>query len=147
MNSVYIKEISAEDTFAVRHPVLRGGKPIRSCRFDGDDLPSTVHFGLYDASGLAGVASLYSAKQDLFSEDAQVQLRGMAVLDQHQKKGYGKMLLLHSEQYAANNHADVMWFNARQNAVGFYEKAGYIKLGEPFDIADVGVHYVMFKKL
>ena len=37
-----IKKISATETFLVRHPVLRAGKPIESCHFDGDDLETLL---------------------------------------------------------------------------------------------------------
>lgn len=39
-----IKKISSSETFLVRQPVLRAGKPLESCRFDGDDLEITHHF-------------------------------------------------------------------------------------------------------
>ena len=39
-----IKNISANETFLVRHPVLRAGKPIENCKFDGDELETTQHF-------------------------------------------------------------------------------------------------------
>jgi hypothetical protein len=40
----------------------------------------------------------------------------------------------------------LIWFNARVEAVGFYEKMGYQKTGNLFEIPDVGVHILMFKK-
>ena len=43
MNS--IKEIHFQETFEVRHPVLREGRPIETCFFDGDELETTKHFG------------------------------------------------------------------------------------------------------
>lgn len=36
-----IKKIAAAETYSVRLPVLRKGKPIESCRFDGDDLETS----------------------------------------------------------------------------------------------------------
>lgn len=69
----------------------------------------------------------------------------MAVLKEHSKQGFGKTLLQHSEKYCRNQHANLVWFNARTEATGFYEKMGYQKTGNPFDIKDVGEHSVMFK--
>jgi hypothetical protein len=40
-----------------------------------------------------------------------------------------------------------MWFNARETAIGFYEKSKYQKVGDGFKIADIGIHYVLFKKM
>lgn len=42
-----IKKITDLETYSVRHVVLRKGKPIETCRFEGDDLPSTSHFGYF----------------------------------------------------------------------------------------------------
>jgi len=45
---IQIKEIPSKETYIVRQPVLRKGKPIESCIFEGDDLETTYHFGLFD---------------------------------------------------------------------------------------------------
>ena len=147
MLPVKIKEITPQQTIVVRHPVLRSGKPIQSCHFEGDDDASTVHFGLFSADILAGVASLFTNSIGLFKEESQFQLRGMAVLDAFQGRGYGMMLLRHSEEFAIRNKAEILWFNARAIAVGFYQSDGYQIIGDAFEISDVGVHYVMYKHL
>ena len=69
----------------------------------------------------------------------------MAVLPTHQKKGLGDLLLEAAEDYIKQKDADLIWFNAREVAVGFYSKAGYTISGELFEIPNVGPHYVMFK--
>ena len=50
---IEIKKITAFETIIVRHPVLRPGRPIESCHFDGDELLTTSHFGLYFENQLA----------------------------------------------------------------------------------------------
>ncbi|WP_348813395.1 GNAT family N-acetyltransferase [Flavobacterium maritimum] len=142
-----IKKISAIETFPVRHPVLRSEKPIESCHFEGDDLETTTHFGLFDENKLIGVISIFEAKNKLFSEEKQFQIRGMAVLNEHQKKGLGASLVEHSEKYCLDNDSDLIWFNARTEATGFYEKMNYQKIGSSFEIKEVGEHFVMFKKI
>lgn len=144
---IEIKIIPSKVTFAVRQPVLRPGKPLSSCVFDGDDLESTVHFGLYIDENLAGVVSVFENKNDLFSEISQMQIRGMAVLDQHQKKGLGNLLINCVEKHAESQNASLIWFNARETAVRFYEKLQYTTFGPAFEIKNVGVHYVMCKQL
>lgn len=54
-----IQEIQSKETYIVRHPVLRKGKPLESCLFEGDDLETTHHFGLFLDSELIGIISLY----------------------------------------------------------------------------------------
>lgn len=142
-----IKQITSQETYPVRQPVLRPGKPIESCIFDGDDLPDTAHFGIYDNNNVIGIVSVFKASSPLFSEAAQFQLRGMAVLPAYQKLGLGDLLLKAAEDYIKSRNSPLIWFNAREIAVGFYKKAGYSIKGDMFKIPDVGPHYVMYKPL
>ncbi len=142
-----IKEIPALETFSVRHPVLRPGKNIETCHFDGDNLESTRHFGYFEAEKLAGVASLFEAPTPLLPEQNQFQLRGMAVLQEYQKRGIGEALVKFAENDAILRNGKMIWFNAREIAVPFYQKLGYKIIGEPFDIGDIGKHYVMYRSL
>lgn len=142
-----IKKIPSQETFAVRLPVLRPGKPIESCIFDGDDLEATAHFGIYDHENIVGVTSVFEVSTPLLSEKKQFQLRGMAILDTHQKRGLGDQLVQKAEQYTKEQNGETLWFNAREIAVGFYKKMGYTTIGEPFTIGDIGIHYVMYKIL
>ncbi|MDX6188928.1 GNAT family N-acetyltransferase [Flavobacterium sp. FlaQc-52] len=142
-----IKEIPSKETYIVRQPVLRKGKPIESCVFDGDDLETTHHFGLFTDESLVGIISLFTKINTTFAEKNQAQIRGMAVLDTHQKKGIGEALVKHCEAYCVENQVDLIWFNARTAAVGFYKKMNYQTEGEAFEITDVGEHYLMYKPL
>jgi len=144
---IQIKEIPSKETYSVRQPVLRKGKPIESCIFEGDDLETTHHFGLFDNEKLIGIISLFEKINPIFAEKNQVQIRGMAVLETQQKKGFGETLVKHCETYCNESKINLIWFNARTAALGFYKKMEYQPLGEPFNIKDVGEHYLMFKKL
>ncbi|MFH6969461.1 GNAT family N-acetyltransferase [Flavobacterium sp. FlaQc-28] len=142
-----IKEIPSKETYIVRQPVLRKGKPIESCIFEGDDLETTHHFGLFQNENLTGIISLFTKSNPIFAENLQGQIRGMAILENYQKKGFGEALVKHCEDYCRQNKVDLIWFNARTAAVGFYKRMNYEALGEPFEIKDVGEHYLMFKKI
>lgn len=144
---VVIKIISAAETFAVRHPVLRAGLPLESCHFMGDDLETTVHFGLFYDDILAGVVSIFEAKNKLFSEEYQYQVRGMAVLEEYQGKDFGTSLFNYCVDYCANQKINFIWFNARIVAVPFYKKMNCQEIGDIFDIESAGKHIVMFKKI
>jgi len=141
-----IRQITTEETLAVRHPVLRSGRPREDCYFPGDDLESTVHFGVYDNDTLAGVATFLEKKFPDF-EGAHLQLRGMAVLDQYKGKGFGKLLLKKGEQLAIENGICLIWCNARINAKPFYENFGYKTFGNSFEIPIIGTHFVLYKEI
>lgn len=91
--------------------------------------------------------SVFKANNSSFAPNGQYQIRGMAVLESHQKKGIGESLVKHCEIYCNKQQANLIWFNARTAAVGFCEKLGYIKVGEAFEIKDVGEHYLMTKNI
>ncbi len=141
-----IKQISTEETIAVRHPVLRAGRPREDCYFQGDDLKTTVHYGVFSENNLAGIATFLEQNHPAF-EGTHLQLRGMAVLDEYKGKGLGKRLLESGEQLAKSKKKKIIWCNARNIAVPFYEKMGYKIIGNSFEIPLVGLHYVMIKNI
>ncbi|HSD15194.1 MAG TPA: GNAT family N-acetyltransferase [Flavobacterium sp.] len=144
---ILIRQIEAEDTFPVRQPVLRPGKPIESCHFDGDNLGTTAHFGLSENEELLAVVSIYKTKYPECTIENQFQMRGMAVLENHQRMGFGEQLVKKAEHYVKEKNGKLIWFNARQKAVSFYEKLGYKINGDAFEIEGVGTHYIMYKRL
>ena len=142
-----IKKISALETYTVRHSVLREGKPIESCLFDGDTLNTTFHLGIFDEGNLVGVCSFLKSKHALLKEESQYQLRGMAILKEKQHLGLGKLILSHGENLLKQQNTQIIWCNAREKAVGFYQKNGYQIIGAPFDIKNIGQHFIMYKAL
>jgi GNAT superfamily N-acetyltransferase len=146
-NNHSIQEITATRTYPVRQLVLRAGKPIESCHFVGDELASTHHFGYFTANQLLGVISLFEAENTAFSEQKSFQIRGMAVLESHQKKGIGEALVREAETFCKKQKTTLIWFNARTSAVGFYKKMGYEIVGSEFEIKEVGPHFLMYKKI
>jgi GNAT superfamily N-acetyltransferase len=145
MKKIIFKEINYLDTFPVRSPVLRQGKPIETCFFLGDDAVSTTHFGLFTENKLIGVASVFTINNENFAQKNQLQLRGMAILKEYQSSGFGKLLLEEIFNFIKINQTELLWFNARDTAVPFYEKLGCIKKGASFEIPEIGAHFLMYK--
>lgn len=142
---ISIKKITALETYSVRQPVLRKGRSIDSCRFDGDDLSTTFHLGIFSDNKLAGIATFLENTNKLFTEKKQFQLRGMAILKEYQKKGLGELLLKEGEAIILKKNGDRLWFNARELAVSFYKKNGFNIFGSAFNIPEIGLHYKMTK--
>jgi GNAT superfamily N-acetyltransferase len=142
-----IQKITSTETYPVRHIVLRAGKPIESCQFDGDELGSTHHFGYYSNNQIIGVISLFAIDNSHFITQKSFQIRGMAVLPAFQKHGVGEALVKEAEKFCTTQKAYLIWFNARTYAVGFYQKMGYEIVGSEFEIKEVGPHFLMFKKI
>ena len=143
---VSIESITEEETLPIRQDVLRPGRPKKECIFDGDDAPQTFHLGAFTDETLVGIASFVVDNNPYFS-GKQYRLRGMAVLPEYRGKGFGKELVAFGEKLIQEKGFDVLWFNAREVALNFYSRLGFISKGEPFEISTVGTHYVMYKKL
>lgn len=140
-----IKKITAETTFSVRNPVLRPNQPVESCRFEGDNLPSTTHFGYFEDEKLVGIVSVFEKANPNWQTNKQIQVRGMAILNDFQKQGIGEKLMESIIHLAQVKQKELIWFNARKNAVPFYEKLGFHINGTAFEIKTVGTHYLMYR--
>lgn len=79
-------------------------------------------------------------------EPGTVRLRQMAVVNDLQGKGIGKALMQFAENLARDRGFRKITMHARKNAVGFYEKMGYRKIGEEFQEITIP-HYLMEKDL
>lgn len=142
-----IKRIKALETYPIRHSELRKGRPIESCAFEGDHLQSTLHLGAYFKDTLIGIASFMQQASPVILGENDRQLRGMAILTPYQQKGYGAALLEKGVQILKNKGCPLVWMNAREKAVTFYEKLGYTAFGNAFNIPEIGIHYVLYKKI
>ncbi|EQC47758.1 acetyltransferase, GNAT family [Bacteriovorax sp. BSW11_IV] len=142
-----VLRISARDTYPIRHQVLRPGRPIETCYFDGDTDEQTFHLGAFVDSKLVSIASFFYRRNTKFEEENQYHLRGMATLPDSTGRGYSSELLKVAFPVIKQNFCNLVWCNARVSAQGFYEKVGFETHGEVFDVPDIGPHILMFKKL
>ncbi|MBN2799758.1 MAG: GNAT family N-acetyltransferase [Deltaproteobacteria bacterium] len=128
----------------VRHPVLRPGLPVSTASFEGDDHPEAIHLAVEVEGALVGVASLIPAQ---WEGAPALQLRGMAVLEAHQRRGLGTLLVREALDAARQAAARVVWCNARVRAVPLYLRAGFEEIGAPFEIPGVGPHLRLWIRL
>jgi GNAT superfamily N-acetyltransferase len=96
--------------------------------------------GAYLENKAIGVLTLLTNNKD-------VQLRGMAVLETFQGKGIGKQLIAHAENLIQGQNICSLWMNARRIAIPFYERCGYRKQGDAFELPYGGTHFKMIKNL
>ena len=79
-------------------------------------------------------------------ESGRVKVRQMAVEPERQRSGIGRGLIERVEKLLAGEGVEEVELNARDVAVGFYEKLGYARVGEEF--VEVGIpHRKMVKKV
>ena len=142
---IKIKEIQAVDTHAIRLKILRNGISL-PVEFNGDNNNDTVHLGAFKNKNLIAVSSFMKLSNKNILGN-QYQLRGMAVLDNFQGYGIGKLLLNEAINIFKKKNIDYIWCNARKAALNFYKKQGFQILGDEFQIQFIGEHFFMFKKL
>ena len=141
-----LKQITAEETWPVRHPVLRKGKPLEDVYMEADEKETTFHVGIFHQDQIIGVASFMDDSKSIFT-GKQYRLRGMAVLPEYRRRGIAELLLKKGENILKERGCTLLWFNARLIAVSFYKKIGYKTIGPEFDIPLIGPHYLMKKEL
>ena len=143
-----IKSINANDTYSVRHPVLRPERPIEECYFELDNHLSSLHLGMEFNGEIIAVLSALPIKCKNFPNLMSMRLRGIATLHAFQKQGLGSQLMLEVEKRLLKlKKIKLLWLNARISAKPFYQNLGYESMGETFNIQGVGDHQFMYKKL
>ncbi len=146
LESRRLRRARPEEVIDLRHRVLRLGLPRESAIFPGDDSTGTVHLATIDAGGaIVGCATMIHSA---WEEHPAWQVRGMAVDPAVQGTGVGRSLLHELERIARDAaEAQRMWCNAREGAVGFYERQGWTVASPRFVIATAGPHFKMTRKL
>ncbi|MCX2680398.1 GNAT family N-acetyltransferase [Galbibacter sp. EGI 63066] len=142
-----VKEITSEEAHVVRHPVLRPGKPFETAIFPEDVLDGTFHVGILNDGKPVGTMSMIRKNNSQLEAENAYQLRGMAILHEHQRKGLGEMIVQKAEEMVLEKGGTLIWLNAREVALGFYKKMGYEISGDEFMVPGIGLHFLMFKNL
>ena len=142
---IRIEPIEVEKTYPLRKEILRKGMTL-SHKMPGDEDKESLHLGLFSDKDLVCVCSFMKNNNKDFS-GFQYQLRGMATSEKVQGKGLGKIIMNEAERILEKKGVNIIWCNARARATGFYAKLGYRKIGNKFDVPQVGPHYVMYKKI
>ncbi|RJS52091.1 N-acetyltransferase [Bacillus subtilis] len=142
-----VKTISAEDTYEIRHRILRPHQSIEQCKYEEDHAKGSFHLGAFFEGKLISIASFSPQNQPLITESPAYRLRGMATLEGYRDQKGGSTLIKHAEEKLAENGVQAVWCNARSHVKGYYSKLGWEELGEPFEIPGIGTHIVMYKTL
>ena len=141
-----VKFILPEEVLPLRSLMLRNGKPLEECVFDGDTAYDTFHLGYLFNGEIKSVATFM--RNDFFPEDGEgYQLRGMATHPDFGGQGFGAALINFAIDYLKEYNTDYLWCNARSSAAPFYKKIGFINESPEFDIPGIGFHYEMRLKL
>ncbi|MEG0850705.1 MAG: GNAT family N-acetyltransferase [Flavobacterium sp.] len=130
-----IKEITAAETWNIRHNVMWPDQPFEFVQLEEDN--SGFHFGVFIEDKLVSIVSCFIVGEEM-------QFRKLATLEEYQGKGIASDLLKHILQFAKEKNLNKVWCNARSNKKSFYEKFGmkdtfkiFSKAGQEFTIMEI----------
>lgn len=142
---IKIKEIKTQETYEIRLAILRNEIDL-PYKFKEDFDKDTFHLGAYYKNELVGVATFIKNETDGFKEK-QYQLRGMATVLKVRGKGFGKEIIIEAKEFLRQKKTLILWCNARKEAISFYEKLSFNKIGAEFNVDKVGPHFKMYTKI
>lgn len=142
MALIQIEHGSAEyqQMVKLREEVLR--KPL-GLHFTDDQLAAEatdILIGAFDDGRILGCCILTPISKDT------IKLRQMAVNNRQQQKGIGYSIMQFAENLARDKGYRKVTMNARDTAIGFYQKLGYKVVGEPFIEVTIP-HHCMEKQI
>ena len=148
------RAIDPSETYDLRGRVLRPGAAASELDFAGDHDPDTLHVGAELGGQVVAIGSIYREARASDAPGAAPRgpdhdagtawrLRGMATDPAARRAGAGRAALDLLVEHVRREGGTLAWCNARIGAVEFYEAAGWVRLGELFELEGIGPHYVM----
>jgi len=145
MKKIEVRLISSCLTYTIRNKVLWPHKEFKNCKLSIDELASTYHIGSFFEEDLISVGTFLEEKNTNFDNNLnQYRLRAMGTLQNFQGLSGGKSLLLYAINFLKKKQIDLIWFDARINAIPFYQKIGIKTKGDFYDIPLIGKHKLMY---
>lgn len=141
------RKINPEETYSIRHRVLRPHQTLFDCKYPADFDSNSFHLGAFLDHRLISVASFYQEVNPALSGEIQYRLRGMATLPDFLGKKAGSGLLFKGLEIIRKRKSNAFWCNARTTVSDFYKSLGMDERGDIFDIYPIGPHKLMYMYL
>lgn len=144
---VTYKQIHAWEAVPVRMSVMRPEAPREMSLYPLDEADDALHVGAIKNGELVGIASVF--REDATRKDLPNawRLRGMATVEAVRGEGHGKALLDMIFDYIAQQGGGTLWCNARLDVTDYYESAGFVVEGEPYDLEGHGQRVFMWREI
>jgi ribosomal protein S18 acetylase RimI-like enzyme len=141
-----VSQILPEQTRALRHLVLWPHiEKSEDCVIDIDTREDAIHLAAFDGERIVSIGSLFQMDSAKIDFKQQYRLRAMATHPDYRGMNAGRILVEYALDHLNTRGVQVLWCDAREIAVGFYESIGFEKLPEKYDIPKIGPHYFMWK--
>jgi predicted N-acetyltransferase YhbS len=142
--TITIEQVDAEATHSLRAQELRQG---RAVEIDEDDARYTLHLAARLDGDIVGVVRFHPRDCPWLAAEAPWQLRGMATDPRVRGLGVGRALVAAGLTRVVQRGADLVWCDARADAVGFYARIGFRPVTDEYDLRPVGPHRGMVIEL
>lgn len=141
--------VDVSETYELRRDVLRRGTPSDNVHLDADDDARTRHLAIRDGDGDIIATSTWLERECPHHPGVgALQLRGMAVRDDHQRRGLGAALIDAGIGLGKHLGVEVIWANGRDTALAFYAANGFHVVGDGFVTTDTKIpHHVIVRRL
>lgn len=135
MQKFVIQEITASETWPLRHMVMYPDYPAEYVKLENDD--EGIHFGGYMGEELVSVVSLFIKGKD-------AQFRKLATLEKHQGKGFATQILNHIISFSKKQNCTKIWCNARANKTNFYHTFGIKETPQTYTKS--GINFIIMER-
>lgn len=143
-----VTSIGLTDIMQLRVAVLRKGTPATDCNYPEDAYPDVVHFGIIRDGTAIATSSWFMKECPEIPGVSAMQLKGMAIADELQGAGLGALLINAGVELANERGATIAWARARDSAIGFYERLGFVSTGDGFmDGPTAMPHHIVVRTL
>ena len=143
-----VTSVGLTDIMQLRVAVLRKGTPATDCNYPEDAYPDVVHFGIIHEGVAIATSSWFMKECPEKPGVTAMQLKGMAVAESLQGEGLGALLIDAGMALAKERGATIAWARARDSALGFYERLGFVSTGDGFvDGPTAMPHHIVVRTL
>jgi GNAT superfamily N-acetyltransferase len=135
-----VRTVEPALTRALRQRVLRPHESL-------EELASHEPPGVHAVGAFAGGELIAVGFVCPDGEPGEWRVRGMATAPEHRGRGAGAAILEQLVDHASAQGATRVWCNARTPALGLYERAGFERESDEFEIPGIGPHFVMARRV
>jgi GNAT superfamily N-acetyltransferase len=144
--SLRVRSCSPDDIVYLRHTVLRPHQTLDEVRSETGGHAAAAHFCADDGAGrVVCIASVWpeAAPWQPGAPD-NWRLRGMATAPEWRGRGAGSAVLAAVLAHVSAAGGGLLWCTARLGAVGFYQRAGMVTMGDQWEEPFIGPHIAMY---
>jgi GNAT superfamily N-acetyltransferase len=145
MTELTVRVIDGNQGRELRRTVLRPQLAPQAF-LPGDDLPNAIHLAAFDGSSLISTCLIFPEPCSWQSGRPAWRLRSMATDPAARGTGAGRAVLAAAAETARDQGAELLWCEAREPAVGFYQRCGWQLHGERFS-KELEAHRYMWIEL